>query len=644
MSIVKAGSVIAGRYRLDAPVGEGGMATVWRGTDLSLSREVAVKVLREEVAAQPDAVARFRREAHAAAKLNHPNVVQIYDTGVDGTIHYIVMEYLPEPDLKRIIHDWAPLPEQKVIDVAAQCCRALSYAHRNGIVHRDVKPHNILFTDDGRAKLSDFGIAAAIGTGGAAPGGIVLGSAHYISPEQVQGSPAGQHSDLYSLGCVMYEALTGRTPFDGKSEAEIAARHLRERPPSPRTFNAAISPSTEFVVNKAMAREVAQRYRTADEMLADLAKLSGGEVLERTGVLAAPEGATAILQPVAPPREPLSGVVRSAAGDMEVEPPPMPRGPEPVAEPTPVLRPPVEPKQSSWGLVTAGAIAVIAFIVVIWLAKMAFYPGEAGKKVQVPMVKGMTLSKARETLTGNDLEVGDISYEEDSVSPEGTVIDQVPPEGQTVDAKTRVKLVVNRGTELTVAVSVEGMTQQEANETLEKAGLSIGDVKQVYHATISAGRVIKQGLKPGTRVEKGTGVDIEVSKGPEPATSVAPPTPAPGGALATVDPEVTVAEDTTHVPSTPGERKYVVSVTAQGPQLGQIIQVVKQDDRGVRASVLTAKLNPNESKQVTVVTEGAAIIEVVQNGRTVFHQEEALPNAPQPDDTDTSHGGEATPR
>jgi serine/threonine-protein kinase len=142
------------------------MSTVWRATDLSLSREVAVKILRDEVAAQADAVARFRREAHAAAKLNHPNIVQIYDTGVDGSTYYIVMEYLPEPDLKHVIKGWAPLPEEKVVEVATQCLRALAYAHRNGIIHRDVKPHNILFTDEGRAKLSDFGIAAAVGTGG----------------------------------------------------------------------------------------------------------------------------------------------------------------------------------------------------------------------------------------------------------------------------------------------------------------------------------------------------------------------------------------------------------------------------------------------------------------------------------------------
>ena len=629
MSEVRPGSTIAGRYRLDALVGEGGMSTVWRATDMSLSREVAIKVLLEEVAAQADAVARFRREAHSAAKLNHPNIVQIYDTGVDGAVHYIVMEYLPEPDLKRIIHDWAPLPEQKVIDVAVQCCRALAYAHRNGIVHRDVKPHNILFTTDGRPKLSDFGIAAAMGAGGTAAGDVVLGTAHYVAPEQVQGSPAGPHSDLYSLGCVMYEALTGRTPYQGSSGAEIAAKHLRERPPAPRTLNPSVSPATEFVVKKAMAREVAQRYRSADEMLTDLAKLSGGEELDRTGVLAAPEGATAILQPAAPPGRPPGPAVRSSAGDMEVEPSAPAREPQTPGQPAPVLRPPPPPRRSPWGPVAAVAIALIALIVIVWLAKITFYPGEAGRNVQVPMVKGEPLSRARELLETTDLKVGDISFEEDPMRPEGVVIDQTPREGETVAAGTVVHLVVNRGTELKIVIPVEGMTLYEANEALEKAGLTVGELTEVFHASIPAGRVIKQAIRAGRKVEKGTGIDLTTSKGPEPPTTVTPP---PATEPTSVEPDVTVIHDETYSPSARGERRFIVTVTAQGQELGQQIQVVKQDDRGARAAVLNVRLNPNESKQVSVVTEGAAIIEVMQNGRVVFRQEEPAPDISLPAD------------
>jgi serine/threonine protein kinase len=271
-------ALLAGRYRLEQQIGEGGLATVWRAWDTVLERPVAVKLLRPELARDAGVVVRFRREAHAAAKLNHPHIVQIYDTGQEEAqgLYFIVMEYLPEPDLKRIINDYAPLPSRKVIEVAIQCCRALAYAHRQGTVHRDVKPHNILFTDEGIAKLSDFGIAAAVGETGTVSPGMVMGSAAYMSPEQAQGKPVGPQSDLYSLGCVMFEALTGRPPFLGDSAAAVAAMHVHERVPSPRSFNPAVTAAEEFVLMKALAREPGRRYQSAEQMLADLTKLAAG--------------------------------------------------------------------------------------------------------------------------------------------------------------------------------------------------------------------------------------------------------------------------------------------------------------------------------------------------------------------------------
>ncbi len=620
-------TVIAGRYRLDARIGEGGMSTVWRGTDLSLSREVAVKILRDEVAAQPEAVSRFRREAHAAAKLNHPNVVQIYDTGVDGSTYYIVMEYLAEPDLKRIIKDWAPLPEGKVIEVATQCCRALSYAHRNGIVHRDVKPHNILFTEEGRVKLSDFGIAAAAGTGGVGPGGFVLGSAHYMSPEQTQGSPAGPHSDLYSLGCVMYEALTGRTPYQGREEAEIAAKHLRERPPSLRGLNPRISPATEYLVNKAMAREVARRYRSAEEMLGDLEKVAAGEELDRTGVLTvaplAPEGATSVLQPMPPSREGMTVALPQA------EPPRSLRAVAPPAAPTaapPVLRPPSETRSTAWGALTATIVALLALAVVLWLGKTLFYPGANVKMVQVPLVKGRTSAEAREELERAHLVVGDLKFRSSSDQPEGTVLSQSPEGGQTVQAGAKVDLVLNRGYDMVPVIKVDGMELGDAVGALQSVGLNRGEVTQKYHATIPAGRVIRQAVKAGTKVEKGTGIDLEVSKGPEPPANTAPLPPAANevAPVASEPPHVTVDQDESYSPANPTERRFIVTVTAQGQEMGQRIQIREQDDSGGRA-VLTVKLNPNETRQVPVITRGPATIQVLYNDHVVYNEAKPLP-------------------
>ncbi len=628
MSQIRPGLVIAGRYRLDVLAGEGGMATVWRGTDQSLSRDVAIKVLREEVAAHADAVSRFRREAHAAAKLNHPNIVQIYDTGVDGDIHFIVMEYLSEPDLKKVIKGWAPLPEDRAIDVATQCCRALAYAHRNGIVHRDVKPHNILFTDDGRAELSDFGIAAAVGTGGADAGDFVLGSAHYISPEQAQGSPAGPHSDVYSLGCVLYECLSGKTPFSGASEAEIAANHVRERPVPIRSLNPRVSPAAEFVVNKAMAREIAQRYRTAEEMLGDLVKLSGGEDLERTGVLAAPEGATTVLQreyDIKPPADPGTANIRDRFAAQE---PPDDEPPTVTRTAAPVIRPPAEPQRPLAAPIIAIVLMVIALGLILWLSKTLFYPGQAARNVQVPMIQGRTLGEAKSLLETNDLLEGTVTYDEDPMQPAGNVIEQNPAAGEMVTAGSRVDLVVNRGTEEVVTVSVEGRTLEDANQVLERAGLSLGDITEIYHATVPEGVVIKQSPKPGTPAERSYPVDVIVSKGKEPETAVTPPTPTPSEdtPVSVVEPEVQMVEDENHTGGDGAERKFIVTVSVQGQELGQHIQVVKQDDRGGRVVVLSKKLDPNQTYDVPVITEGAAIIEVIHNSRVVFRQEEPAPS------------------
>ncbi len=637
MSDLRSGSTIAGRYRLDAIIGEGGMAVVWRGMDLSLSREVAIKVLREEIGVSADAVARFRKEAHSAAQLNHPNIVQIYDTGVDGDVHYIVMECLDEPDLKRIITEWAPLPEEKVIDVAIQCCRALSYAHKQGVVHRDVKPHNVLFTDDGRLKLSDFGIAAAAGSSGLGPGGTVLGSAPYMAPEQVQGSPAGPHSDLYSVGCVMYEALTGSTPFTGRSEDEIAAKHLRERPASVRAVNSSVSPSTEFVVSKAMAREVAKRYRSADEMLADLNKLQGGQGLDRTGVLQAPQGATSVLQPAAAPREIVSPGLSGRGDEIQVTPRPLAPIIEQRVEPRTVAprAPAPDTRRPAWGALLVLSMAVVALILVAVVAKRALSPGDADTTVQVPLVKGYKRADAQRTLEAHGLKLGSVTEITDSSSEPGVVIEQTPAEGQAVKAETAVDIVVNRGREQVAVPPVEEMTFSEANEELERAGLAVGnDVKQVYHATVPAGRVIKQETRPGVRVNKGDGINLVISKGPDPGAAPPPVEVPPEEPVPTeVDPSVELTEDTefaqTHAGT--GKRRFYVTVTVQGQERAQMIKVVTQDDRGGRTTVLETRLDPAVSKRIPVLTEGAATIEVYHNGSLVWHLPMEAPDRPSDD-------------
>jgi len=420
------GSLIADRYRVDHLIGEGGVALVYRGTDETLDRRVAIKVLRPGLSDRQDVVARFRREAHDAAKLNHPNVVQIYDTGVDDGRYYIVMEYLPELNLKEIIKRYAPLPLDKVVEVGTACCDALSFAHRQGLVHRDVKPANVLFTDDGRAKLSDFGIAAAAGEAGLTEDGKVLGSAHYISPEQAQGAPAGSLSDIYSLGVTLYEAMTGRLPFDGETAADIAAQHLRETPPSPRSVNPEIPPAAEFLIMKAMSRDPQRRYRSAEEMKADILKLERGMDLDHTGVMQPTPDATMQLPrsagPTAPPQAPRREIT-----------PPIPEYDEPPQAPARPMQRREEPQDSPGRAALVGMgiglLALLVIVAVVWLMKSAFYPNTQPATLDVPNVRGLTEREARDEIEARGLIVGDVERRPDDSQPAGRVIEQLPSRG-----------------------------------------------------------------------------------------------------------------------------------------------------------------------------------------------------------------------
>ncbi|MHB8996074.1 MAG: Stk1 family PASTA domain-containing Ser/Thr kinase [Armatimonadota bacterium] len=609
-----AGSLIAGRYRLDGKIGDGGVAVVYKGLDITLEREVAVKILRPELADSAEIVGRFRREAHSAAKLNHPNVVQIYDTGVDDGTYYIVMEYLPEPDLKRIIKEYAPLPLRKVLEVSIQCARALAYAHKQGLVHRDVKPHNILFTDDGRVKLSDFGIAAATGEGGLTDSGLVLGTAYYVSPEQAQGAPATVQSDIYSLGVVMFECVTGRPPFTGANPAEIAAKHVRERPPSLRSLNSNITPSAEFVINKAMAREISRRYRGADELLVDLEKLADGIELDRTGVLGpSSEDATMRLAPTpAPVAPPMAAPAAAPVARPASSPPPR------SAAPMPSRAPERNPGNVAAFTALAVIIVVLALLGVGWLVKQAFYPGQPQRNTQVPSVKGMSLEEARKTLEDAGMVAGKVSYREGDSAPDGTVIEQIPNVDEVAEPGTAVALVVSRGAQTVTVPSLTGRTVAEATERLKQAGLQAGAVERVFHDSIPDGQIVKQAIAGGTRVETGTAVDLTVSKGAEPKP-VEPVASEEDTQLAE-DPQVEISQDEGYKPKNEGDRRYVVKISAMGTQRGQKVQVVKSDDSGRGVVVSNLTLDPGAAREVKVDVQGNAMIEVYHNDRAVFSE------------------------
>src|SRR6202044_3053834 len=273
--------VYNGRYELQSQVARGGTAQVYLARDIILGRPVALKVLFPELSTDSAFVERFRREAQAAASISHPNIVPVYDWGESDDTYFIVMEYVDGKPLSSIIHTQAPVNPGSAAQVAADIAKALTYAHRHGVVHRDVKPGNVLITADGQVKVTDFGIARAIGNidEQITQTGLVMGTATYFSPEQAQGLDVDGRSDIYALGVVLYEMLTGRPPFSGETPVSIAYQHVKETPPTPRSFNPAISASLEAVVLQAMAKLPAERYTTAEDLRADLDRYQRGQTV-----------------------------------------------------------------------------------------------------------------------------------------------------------------------------------------------------------------------------------------------------------------------------------------------------------------------------------------------------------------------------
>ena len=279
------GKVLGGRYEIINKIGNGGMATVYRATDLVLKRYVAVKILRDEFTTDEEFIRRFETEAQSAARLTHPNIVSIYDVGVDNGVYYIVMELIQGKTLKEIIvEERGPLPWKWSVNVAIQIASALEMAHKNNIIHRDIKPHNIIITEDGIAKVTDFGIAKAVSNSTITAFGTTIGSVHYFSPEQAKGGYTDAKSDIYSLGVVMYEMLTGKVPFDADTSVSVALKHMQEDPVPPMEINPNIPKAVNDIILKAMQKEPMARYQTATAMLRDLAqalKNPDGEFVEK---------------------------------------------------------------------------------------------------------------------------------------------------------------------------------------------------------------------------------------------------------------------------------------------------------------------------------------------------------------------------
>ena len=485
--------VLNERYEIHRRLARGGMAQVYLARDRSLDRPVAVKELVPEFAADPSFVERFRREAQAAANLSHPNVVGVYDWGTQDGTYFIVMEYVDGPSLSRVLRADGPFHPRRAAEIAAEVAAGLGFAHSRGVVHRDVKPGNVLLTRSGQAKVTDFGIARALSSPDEdlTQAGSVMGTATYFSPEQAQGLAVDPRSDLYSLGVVLYELVTGRPPFTGDTPLAIAYKHVQDEPARPSTLISGLPAPLEAVIMKLMSKRPDDRYSTAEDLRVDLNRFLAGEttVAERELVAA---GAVAAAVAAGDP----ATTVQEATVVGDVVPPATPPD-EPASD---------EPKKRTWVF----AVALVVLLAVLGGALLWFTRSlEEGNQVTVPALIGLELDAATAALDDAGLEAEVSRRPSDQFEP-GIVMDQDPGKDEKVDSGSTVKLVVSSGPEIVEVPNVVLLTQTEATARLDEAGLTV-KVTPREVAGAEPGYVVEQNPAPGSEVSPGDEVEIFVS-------------------------------------------------------------------------------------------------------------------------------------
>ncbi|MBF6605958.1 MAG: Stk1 family PASTA domain-containing Ser/Thr kinase [Chloroflexi bacterium] len=510
------GSVLGGRYRLMELLGQGGMATIYRAHDSQLDRDVAVKVLRPEYGRDPDFGVRFRHEAQAAASLNDPNIVSVYDFGQDEHGPYIVMELVDGEDLATIIRRNGPLGVRQAARLTAEVARALSAAHARGIVHRDVKPGNILVATDGRVKVTDFGIARAIAEAQMTLPGLTLGSVHYFSPEQARGEQTTAASDIFSLGIVLYEALTGRRPFEGDGAAAIAVARLQGPTPDPSAVMSGIPASIAALDRRALERDPADRFPSAAAMADALeAFLAGSAAPIAAAASAVTSDSPTVVLPVALAR-PLAGPLVSPPGATASR---SPRGgPAAIVDDDPDDD---DRRGGPWpwvaGLLGLAVLALVAFIV---FRVLSATPAVTTSQVTVPQFTGELFDTANGQAIALGLSLVRNRTDSTSNQPPNTILSQDIPIG-TVVAKGQVVNVTIAAPGATVAVpDLRAQPESAALQAIVADNLTVGTRSVVSDTIIPAGSVVSQDPRAGIQVSRGTSVNYVVSTGP--ATSPAP--------------------------------------------------------------------------------------------------------------------------
>src|SRR3954452_21062944 len=606
------GTLFDGRYKILKKIGAGGMADVYCAEDQTLGRQVAIKILNDRHAGDEQFVERFRREAQNAAGLKQPNIVSISDRGEAEGTYYIAMEFLDGRSLKELIVARGPSPIPVAIGYARQVLAALRFSHRNGIVHRDIKPHNVIVDAEGRIKVTDFGIARAGAASQMTEAGSIIGTAQYLSPEQARGAPVDQTSDLYSVGVLLYELLTGTVPFTGDTPVEIAMKHLSQIPEPPSVKRPEVPADLDAIVLRALAKDPADRYASAEEMDADLARIAKGmAIADETH-----EAATQVL---------------SGAGLMAAAPTTISRAPTMVTPPPPVSGVYYDydyedPGRSIWPwLFVLGLLAAAA--VVGFIAYQKFENTVSSTSVAVPSVTGIRATLAEEKLQSKGL-VGHETVGPDAKGGRGFVISPSPPAGNHVHKGDTVELVVSTGKPQVEVPQVIGFTQDAALSALNSANL-----KPVPHdvpSTKPPGTVVAQDPKAGTKVAEGTEVRINVSSGPstvdlpdetgQPYDAAASELQSAGFKVERVDVESTQAPDTV-VRQTPSGSQAAKGTTitlkvSKGPGTSPVPDETGADVGTAKADLQSAGFHVKVVQQTTndVASDGTVLSQSPSGG------------------------------
>lgn len=481
--------VLSGRYRIVRHLARGGMADVYEAEDTLLNRSVAVKILHANFASDEAFVARFRREAQAAANLSHPNIVAIYDWGQDERTYFMVMELVQGRTLREILKSGGAILPQRAAEITAEAAAALSVAHQHGVFHRDVKPGNIMITPDGTVKVMDFGIARALDDSEELTRtGAVIGTATYFSPEQAQGLPADERSDVYSLGILLYEMLAGKPPFTGESPVAVAYQHVSEAAVSPDQINPEAPRELGAIAEHAIRKDPSERYQSAEEMRADLIRyLDGAEPIAAAGIIAA--APTAMIPPPAA----------------------TPATPPPTG--TSMFEEPAEERSQTGYWIAVGAMIVVLLIGLVLLIRLLSGGDPVAAEVEVPDLAGLTAQDASERLQALDLKIR-AAEETSSDVAAGLVIRTDPPAGSFVPVESFVTIVVSVGAEQVGVPNVVDENVDVARARIEAQGFTVGAVEYELTEDVDENIVIRQNPQPGTTAEPGSPVDLVVSAGP----------------------------------------------------------------------------------------------------------------------------------